>query len=82
MSALVTLEEHQRAGGFGSAVLETLARDRQDKVRARVRVLAIGDRYIEHMSSRDEQFVAAGIGVADVVRAVEQGLQSTRTQSS
>lgn len=79
---LVTLEEHQRAGGFGSAVLETLARDRQDKARARVRVLAIGDRYIEHMSSRDEQFVAAGIGVADVVRAVEQGLQSARTQSS
>ena len=79
---IVTLEEHQRAGGFGSAVLESLARDRAEQGRARVRVLAVGDRFIDHMSSRDEQLVTAGISAMDVVRAVEQGLASARTQSS
>lgn len=79
---LLTLEEHQRAGGFGSAVLEALARDRSDKGRARVRVLGIGDRFMEHMSSRDEQLVAAGIGVEGVVRAVEQGLSSASAPAS
>ena len=75
---LLTLEEHQRAGGFGSAVLETLARERSDELRARVRTLAIGDRYTDHMSSRDEQLAASGIGAGDVVRAVEQGLVGVR----
>lgn len=75
---LLTLEEHQRAGGFGSAVLECLARERSEEVRARVRTLAVGDRYIDHMSSRDEQLAAAGIGADDVVRAVEQGLVGVR----
>ena len=79
---IVTLEEHQRAGGFGSAVLESLARDRAEQGRARVRVLAVGDRFIDHMSSRDEQLVTACISAMDVVRAVEQGLASARTQSS
>jgi 1-deoxy-D-xylulose-5-phosphate synthase len=75
---ILTLEEHQRAGGFGSAVLEALSRERGSEARARVRTLAIGDHFIDHMSSRDEQLAAAGIAAVDVVRAVEQGLSSVR----
>ncbi|MDF1800258.1 MAG: 1-deoxy-D-xylulose-5-phosphate synthase [Planctomycetota bacterium] len=69
---IVTIEEHQRAGGFGSAVLETLAREPGAK--ARVRCLAIPDRYVVHMSSRDEQLASVGLATSDLVRAVEQGL--------
>jgi len=75
---LLTLEEHQRAGGFGSAVLECLARERDTEPRARVRTLAIGDHFIDHMSSRDEQHAVAGIAASDVVRAVEHGLSGVR----
>ena len=75
---LVTIEEHQRAGGFGSAVLETLARE--PRATARVRCLGVPDRYVEHMSSREEQLVAVGLAPADVVRAVEQGLTAARVQ--
>ena len=73
---ILTLEEHQRSGGFGSAVLECLSRNPGSK--ARVRTLAIPDRFINHMTSRDEQLVVAGIGVADVVRSVEQTLRGVR----
>ena len=47
-----------------------------------MRVLGIGDRFMEHMSSRDEQLVAAGIGVESVVLAVEQGLSSASAPAS
>jgi 1-deoxy-D-xylulose-5-phosphate synthase len=43
--AVLTVEEHAAAGGFGSAVLEALA---AEGVPARVRCLAIPDRIVEH----------------------------------
>ena len=73
---ILTLEEHQRSGGFGSAVLECLSRKPAKK--ARVRCLAIPDRFVDHMTSRDEQLVVAGIATADVVRAVMQAVQGVR----
>ena len=73
---LVTIEEHQRAGGFGSAVLEALSRE--PGTTARVRCLGIPDRYVDHMTSRDEQLVSVGLAPADLVRAVEHGLTSAR----
>ncbi len=74
---ILTLEEHQRSGGFGSAVLECLSRNPSS--RARVRTLAIPDRFIDHMTSRDEQLVVSGISVQDVVRSVEQSLRGVRS---
>jgi 1-deoxy-D-xylulose-5-phosphate synthase len=68
---VVTVEEHQRAGGFGSAVLEAAART--PNARARVKVLAIPDRYVEHMSTREEQLASVELdaeGIAATVGAL------------
>jgi len=70
---VVTLEEHQRAGGFGSAVLE--AASRLPNATARVRVLGIQDRFVDHMSSRDEQLAAVGLDADGIVRTVTQLLR-------
>jgi 1-deoxy-D-xylulose-5-phosphate synthase len=65
---IVTLEEHQRAGGFGSAVLE--AASRLPRVRAQVRVLGVPDRYVEHMTTRAEQLAASGLDAESLARTV------------
>jgi len=73
---IVTLEEHQRAGGFGSAVLESLSRLPQ--ANARVRMLGIPDRFVTHMSSRGEQLATLGLDAAGVEQTVRGLYQSTR----
>ena len=60
---VLTVEDHVRAGGFGSAVLELLA-DRAPQ--ARVRVLGLPDAFLEH-GSAEEQWRRAGIDVAGIV---------------
>jgi 1-deoxy-D-xylulose-5-phosphate synthase len=45
---VVTLEDHSRVGGFGSAVLECLAAN--GPVRAHVQVMGVPDEILEHMS--------------------------------
>ena len=70
---IFTLEEHQRAGGFGSAVLESLSRLPQ--VKARVRLFGIPDRYFEHRSTREEQLADAGLDAASLQKSVEQLLR-------
>ncbi|MEO0662991.1 MAG: 1-deoxy-D-xylulose-5-phosphate synthase, partial [Planctomycetota bacterium] len=57
-SHIVTLEDHQRAGGFGSAVLEAAARAAVPNTPAPIRVLGIPDRYVEHMTTREEQLAS------------------------
>lgn len=69
---VVTLEDHQRAGGFGSAVLEASARSRVDGRAASVRVLGIPDRYVDHMTTREEQLSSAGLDAPAVTRVVTQ----------
>ncbi|MCB9903811.1 MAG: 1-deoxy-D-xylulose-5-phosphate synthase [Planctomycetes bacterium] len=73
---IVTLEEHQRSGGFGSAVLESISRLPQTN--ARVRVLGIPDRFVTHMSSRGEQLGFLGLDAAGVEQTVRGLYQSTR----
>ena len=65
---ILTIEEHQRAGGFGSAVLESLSR--LPSARAQVRLCGIPDRYIEHMTTREEQLAACGLDAEGLERAV------------
>jgi len=72
---LITLEEHQRAGGFGSAVLELASR--LPEARARVRVLGVPDRFIEHMSSRDEQLDEVGLDGAGIAKSVVAVLRAS-----
>ena len=73
---ILTLEEHQRAGGFGSALLE--AANRLPKAGARIRLLGVPDRYIEHESSREIQLAGLGLDVEGVLRVVRSSLTSTR----
>jgi 1-deoxy-D-xylulose-5-phosphate synthase len=70
---LITLEEHQRAGGFGSAVLELASR--LPNARAQVKVLGVNDRYIEHMTTREEQLCETGLDADALERAVRNALQ-------
>ncbi|MBL8860678.1 MAG: 1-deoxy-D-xylulose-5-phosphate synthase [Planctomycetes bacterium] len=75
MRWIVTLEEHQRAGGFGSAVLEAL--NALPPTPARVKVLAIPDRFLDHKTTREEQLAEAGLDADGVERAVRALLQPT-----
>ena len=75
---IVTLEDHQRAGGFGSAVLEAHARAATSGRPAQVRVLGIPDRYVEHMTTREEQLGSVGLDAVGVARTVAQLLGKAR----
>ena len=76
---VVTVEDHQRSGGFGSAVLE--AAGRTPDARARVRVLGLPDRFVPHMSSRDEQLASVGLDAAGIERSVTALLRATLVDS-
>jgi 1-deoxy-D-xylulose-5-phosphate synthase len=60
---VLTLEDHQSMGGFGSAVLELVAQ--HGPVRARVELLGVPDRFVEH-AARNEQLAEAGIDARSV----------------
>ncbi|MFG0317125.1 MAG: 1-deoxy-D-xylulose-5-phosphate synthase [Planctomycetota bacterium JB042] len=66
---LVTIEEHQVMGGFGSAVLEALAL--RGEHAEKVLPLGIPDRLIEH-AARPECLDDAGLTLDHVVRAVRE----------
>ncbi len=70
---IVTVEEHQRAGGFGSAVLEAL--NALPATPARVRVLAVPDRFMDHKTTREEQLAEAGLDADGIERTVRSLLQ-------
>lgn len=61
--ALVTVEEHSAAGGFGSAVLELLAAEGLTRP---VRTLGVPDALIEH----GESAATVGLAPSDIQRAV------------
>lgn len=61
---VVTLEDHVRVGGFGSAVLECLAA--HGPVRAQVQVMGVPDQFLEHMS-RNQVLEYCGLTATHVV---------------
>jgi 1-deoxy-D-xylulose-5-phosphate synthase len=63
-----TLEDHVRAGGFGSAVLE-LARSRPDLDANRIEILALPDRFIDH-GQRPEQLALAGLTIDQLTERI------------
>lgn len=63
---LATVEEHSEQGGFGSAVLETLA---DLRLTPQVHRCAVPDRFIEHMSSREEQLELVGLSAPRLAAA-------------
>jgi 1-deoxy-D-xylulose-5-phosphate synthase len=67
---VVTIEDHARAAGFGSAVLELLS---ERVPGARVRRLGLPDRFVEHGDVAD-QWREAGIDAASLSRETERWL--------
>ena len=72
---LATVEEHSSVGGFGSAVADLLA---DAGVRISLLRHAVADRFIEHMSSRDEQLVACGLDASSLASAWLESLRQVR----
>jgi 1-deoxy-D-xylulose-5-phosphate synthase len=76
---VVTVEEHQVAGGFGAAVLELCEEHRRSA--ANVRRLGIPDRFIEH-ASRPRQLEQLGLTPAHIARLVREELGVARPSAS
>lgn len=72
--ALVSVEDHALAGGFGSAVLEELA---TLAPRTRMLRLGLGDHFIEH-GTADEQWRAAGIDADSIAEQTLRWLATHR----
>jgi 1-deoxy-D-xylulose-5-phosphate synthase len=75
---LLTVEDHQKMGGFGSAVLEAL---NEMGLRPEVRVLGLPDRFLEHgpIPSLHRQ---AGIDPEGIRKALEEmGVERVREQA-
>ncbi len=70
-SAVLLAEDHARAGGFGSAVLEAMVEEGVDL--SNVQIAAVPDRFIEH-ASREDQFAELrldGSGLAARLRNLQ-----------
>ncbi|MGN6030076.1 MAG: 1-deoxy-D-xylulose-5-phosphate synthase [Thermomicrobiales bacterium] len=76
--AIVTVEENAAMGGFGSGVLELLARE---GIAIPVKVLGVPDRIFEQ-ASQNRLRELAGLGVKDVVAASQQALAAKRAAST
>jgi 1-deoxy-D-xylulose-5-phosphate synthase len=74
---VVTLEEHQKSAGFGSAVLEAACEMGLDT--RRLRLLGLPDRFVEH-GERDELFAELGLDPAGIVRACRELSDATADQ--
>ncbi|MCH2107638.1 MAG: 1-deoxy-D-xylulose-5-phosphate synthase, partial [Planctomycetes bacterium] len=75
-SAVLTVEEHQRHGGFGSAVLEAANRMRVGA--NRVRILGIEDSFVDHATTREEQLASQGLDQAGIERAARRFAQRVK----
>lgn len=76
--AIVTVEENAAMGGFGSGVLELLARE---GIAIPVKVLGVPDRIFEQ-ASQNRLRELAGLGVKDVVAASQQALAAKRSAAA
>lgn len=71
---VVTVEDHVAKGGFGSAVLEMLAREAPD---AGVRILGHADHFVEH-GDVGEQWRSAGIDAVSVADATARWIEEDK----
>jgi 1-deoxy-D-xylulose-5-phosphate synthase len=63
---VATVEEHALAGGFGAAVAALLA---DAGIPCRLSRHGVGDHFVPHMSSRDEQLAALGLDAPGLAMA-------------
>ncbi|MFT7486175.1 MAG: 1-deoxy-D-xylulose-5-phosphate synthase [Candidatus Paceibacteria bacterium] len=73
---ILTLEDHQRAAGFGSAILESA--NRLPAGGARIRVMGIPDRFVDHKTTREEQHAEVGLDAEGVLRVAKSFLISQK----
>ena len=74
---LVTVEENNMHGGFGSGVVELLSQQLGEAM-PRVRIIGLPDKFLEHGSNRElrERYGLSAAGVtATVLREVESAEQ-------
>src|SRR5690606_29993809 len=74
---VLTVEEGVRAGGFGSAVMEFYTERHLET--GQVRILGIGDRFVEHGSIR-EQRQLVGLTVQDIVMQARYAFAAGQTK--
>jgi 1-deoxy-D-xylulose-5-phosphate synthase len=72
---LLTIEENVLAGGFGSAVLELLAREGMTNVM--VRRLGIRDEFVEHATQAELRSLH-GLDEEGILRAAKEMLEQSR----
>ncbi|GAA3731977.1 transketolase C-terminal domain-containing protein [Plantactinospora mayteni] len=70
-TAVVTVEEHWREGGLGSAVAELLA----SQPGPRLVRMGVGDMYVSAVGSQEELLDALGITAAGIARAARSALR-------
>jgi 1-deoxy-D-xylulose-5-phosphate synthase len=73
--AIITVEDHARACGFGSAVLETAAVTFPRPIAKQIAVLGMPDRFIKH-DSRNAQLMQAGISADKIAQTAKELLNS------
>ena len=76
--ALLTVEEHVKSGGFGSAVLELLA---ENNVSCPVKLLGLPDRFIEH-DKIDNLLCRCGLDKQGIKNAMAELVQRRRQNDS
>ncbi|MFC1808908.1 1-deoxy-D-xylulose-5-phosphate synthase [Candidatus Omnitrophota bacterium] len=74
-SYIVTIEEHVETGGFGSAVLEFLSKQR--KFGGTARIFAFPDMFIEH-GSRQQLFEKYGMDEGSITKEIIKDLQKCK----
>ncbi|MGM9572596.1 MAG: 1-deoxy-D-xylulose-5-phosphate synthase [bacterium] len=76
--ALLTVEEHVKSGGFGSAILELLA---ENNVSCPVKLLGLPDRFIEH-DKIDNLLCRCGLDKQGIKKAMAELVQRRRQNDS
>ncbi|MDD5458212.1 MAG: 1-deoxy-D-xylulose-5-phosphate synthase [Phycisphaerae bacterium] len=69
--AVITVEDHRQACGFGSAVLEAAANKNKGRINAKVINLAAPKEFIRH-DTRAKQINAVGIDLQCIIRTVKE----------
>jgi transketolase len=65
----VTVEEHNRDGGFGSAVAEAMA---ESGIPARLARVGVSDRFCDEVGTREHLMAAMGMDAAAVAAAARR----------
>lgn len=81
---IATVEEHAACGGFGSAVVECLADASNTHPRAascRISRHAVPDRFIDHMTTRDEQLVVCGLDASSLAKSWADTLNVSKQET-